>query len=80
MSDQQAAGGEPEFGGQCAFAVSLGKSDDPESGKHQMVQDGRTFYFKNGVAKFLFKTFNRAGKADQNWASRAADEPTSWSG
>lgn len=58
----------PEYGGQCAFAVSLGKSDEPESGKHQLEQDGRLFYFKNGVAKFLFKTMNRSAKADQKWA------------
>lgn len=71
MSDQNQAGtGQPEYGGQCAFAVSLGKSDEPESGKHQLVQDGRTFYFKNPVAKALFKMFNRADKADQNWAAR----------
>lgn len=71
MSDQQPSSASPEYGGQCAFAVSLGKSDEPESGKHQLVQDGRTFYFKNPVAKFLFKTFNRSAKADQNWAARA---------
>lgn len=68
----QSSGDSVEYGAQCAFAVSLGKSDEPESGEHQWVQDGRTFYFKNAVAKFLFKTLNRTGKADQNWASRSA--------
>ena len=71
MSDQQSAGAGAEYGGECAFAVSLGKSDAPESGKHQMVDGGRTFYFKNAVAKFLFKVLKRADKADQNWAARA---------
>ena len=61
---------QPEYGGQCAFAVSLGKSDDPESGKHQLEQNGRLFYFKNGVAKFLFKAMNRSSKADQKWAEK----------
>lgn len=62
----------PEYGGECAFAISLGKTDEPQSGAHQLVQDGRTFYFRNGVAKFLFKTFGRADKADANWAERTA--------
>ena len=61
---------QPEFGGQCAFAVSLGKSDEAESGKHQLEQNGRLFYFKNPVAKFLFKMLNRSGKADQKWAEQ----------
>jgi len=71
-TDEPAAATQPEYGGECAFAVSLNKSDSPESGKHQMTQDGRTFYFKNGVAKFLFKALNRTGKADQNWAARTS--------
>ena len=61
---------QPEFGGQCAFAVSLGKSDDAESGKHQLDQNGRLFYFKNPVAKFLFTTLHRADKADKKWAEQ----------
>ena len=61
---------QPEYGGQCAFAVSLGKTDEPESGKHQLAQDGRVFYFKNAVAKFLFKTLKRSGAADQKWAEQ----------
>ena len=61
---------QPEYGGECAFAVSLDKSDSPESGQYQTVKDGRTFYFKNPVAKVLFNTFNRVGKADRNWAAR----------
>ena len=72
MTDQQPEGDDVEYGGQCAFAVSLGKTDERESGKHQLTRDGRTFYFKNGVAKFLFKTFNRTAKADENWAARSA--------
>jgi hypothetical protein len=61
----------PEFNGECAFAVSLGKTDEPQSGKQQIQQDGRTFYFQNGVAKTLFKLLNRADKADAAWAARA---------
>ena len=66
MADSQAPAN-VEYGGQCAFAMSLNKKDEPESGKHQMTVDGRTYYFKNGVAKFLHKTLNRGAKADANW-------------
>lgn len=59
------------YGGQCAFAMSLNKKDEPESGKHQLTIDGRTFYFKNAVAKFLHKTFNRTARADEHWERHA---------
>lgn len=60
----------PEFGGECAFAVSLGKSGDPESGKHQLVREGKTYYFRNAVARFLFKTFGRSTKAHEVFSAR----------
>lgn len=60
----------PEFGGECAFAVSLGKSGEPESGQHQLVRDGRMYYFRNAVARFLFKTFGRSTKAHQAFSAR----------
>ncbi|NNE96945.1 MAG: hypothetical protein HKN24_13045 [Acidimicrobiales bacterium] len=61
----------PEYDGHCAFAISLGKSDEQQSGAHKLVQNGRTFHFRNPVAKFLFKTLNRSEKADAHWERRA---------
>lgn len=60
----------PEFDGECAFAVSLGKNDPPQSGAHQADIDGKTYFFQNPVAKFLFKTMGRANKAHENYAAR----------
>ena len=55
------------YDGQCAFAVSTGKTD-VKGGKHQLEIDGRTFRFSNPVAKILFKILpNRIAKADQTW-------------
>jgi hypothetical protein len=67
MTDQ------PQFDGECAFAVSLGKSDVAGSAKHQVVADGSTYYFKNPVARFLWRILpNRSQKAEGAWAARAA--------
>ncbi len=61
----------PEFNGECAFAVSVGKTGVPGSPNHRLVANGRTYQFKNGVARFLFKTLpNRPGKAASVWATR----------
>lgn len=60
----------PEFGGECAFAVSLGKNDPPQSGSTQAVIDGKTYYFQNPVAKFLFKTLRRADTAHTVYNAR----------
>lgn len=59
---------EPEFDGQCAFALSTGKRGVDGSAKHQLTEDGKTYYFKNGAARFLWKVLpNRAGKAQAGW-------------
>ena len=60
----------PEFGGECAFAVSLGKNDPAQSGATQAVVDGKTYYFQNPVAKVLFKVLGRSGKAHENYNAR----------
>ncbi|WP_411031644.1 hypothetical protein [Spongiimicrobium sp. 3-5] len=58
------------YGGQCAFAVSTGKTDVP-GGKHRLVIDNKTYLFSNGIAKLLFKILpNRIKKADENWSNR----------
>ena len=61
----------PEFDGECAFAVSLGKRGVIGSPNHQLEADGHLYQFKNGVARFLFKTLpNRSDKAASAWAAR----------
>ncbi len=61
--------GGPEFGGQCALALSTGKTGVPGSVKHQLVEGDKTYYFKNGVARFVWKLSpNRSVKAEAAWA------------
>ena len=56
-----------EYDGQCAFAVSVGRKG-VAGGRHQAIIDGRTYPFKNRVAKLLFKLLpNRVIKADEVW-------------
>ncbi|MGI9556897.1 MAG: hypothetical protein ACR2N5_03045 [Solirubrobacterales bacterium] len=60
----------PEFDGQCAFALSTGKRDVAGSPKHKVVDGSRTYYFKNGAAKFLWKVLpTRSDKASENWSA-----------
>jgi|GEM_PF-745521 len=60
-----------EFEGACAFALSVGKPDVPGSSDHQLVDGKKTYYFSNGVARFLWKVLpNRQKKANATWATR----------
>ncbi len=60
----------PEYDGQCAFALSTGKRDVEGSSKHNIVDGTKTYYFKNGVARFLWKVLpNRAAKAESVWTA-----------
>ena len=60
----------PQYDGQCAFAVSLGKKAEGME-KHQIVKDGKIYYFSNAIAKFLFKILpGRLAKAEANWNKR----------
>ena len=60
----------PEYGGECAFALSTGKRNVAGSPKHAIVDGDKTYYFKNGVARLLWKLLpNRAAKADAVWVS-----------
>ena len=60
----------PEYGGDCAFALSTGKRDVAGSPKHEIVDGDKTYYFKNGAARFLWKILpNRAAKADAVWTA-----------
>ena len=61
------------FDGECAFAVSLGKDGVEGSSSHALVEDGTTYYFKNGAARFLWRVLpGRRDKATASWAARAA--------
>lgn len=61
----------PQYGGKCAFAMSLGK-DAHGSPKHWRTVDGRLFLQSNAVAALLFRLLpGRVKAADDNWT----DEP-----
>ncbi len=65
--------GQPGFDGQCAFAVSTGKLGVDGSLRHRLDQDGRTYLFKNGAAKLLWRLLpGRAARADEVWAARGS--------
>jgi len=56
-----------EFNGNCAFAVSTGKTD-VKGGKHTASINGKTYAFSNPVAKILFTILpNRLKKAEEVW-------------
>ncbi len=59
-----------EFDGQCAFAVSTGKTD-VKAGKHTATINGKTYAFSNPIAKILFKILpNRIKKAEEVWKNK----------
>ncbi len=65
--------GEPSFDGQCAFAISTGKLGVDGSQRHRLDDGGRTYLFKNGAAKLLWRLLpGRAAKAEEVWAARAS--------
>lgn len=57
----------PQYGGKCAFAMSLGK-DAHGSPKHWRTVDGRLFLQSNPVAALLFRLLpGRVKAADESW-------------
>ena len=55
------------FDGQCAFALSTGKTD-VKGGKHRLIIDQKTYLFSNPIAKLLFRLLpNCLEKATSNW-------------
>lgn len=61
-----------EFGGQCAFALSVGKEGVAGNPRHSTVEDGKRYVFANPVAKLLWQILpGRAKKAQANWSSRS---------
>jgi len=66
-----AAPGSPEFGGECAFAVSLGKR---AMGKESCfeIRDGKRYLFLNPVARFLWRILpGRVQAAERHWLARS---------
>lgn len=60
-----------EYNGNCAFAVSTGKTTVKTSTKYVLTKNGKHYAFSNGVAKFLFKLLpNRIEKANTAWNSK----------
>ena len=63
---------QPEYDGECAFAMSLGRQADGKESQ-QITEGDKVYYFANPVAKLIWKVMpNRAAKADAEWASRSA--------
>lgn len=60
----------PEFGGQCAFAMSIGKKHVTGRENCHLVRDGKKYLFSNPVARFLWQIMpGRKQKAEANWSS-----------
>lgn len=65
----------PEFGGTCAFALSLGPADRAPRGKPgcTLERDGHTYVFAGAVPRFLFRVLpGSAERAERHWAARSA--------
>lgn len=59
----------PEFGGQCTFALSLGKKGIAGDPGCYTVQDGKKYLFANPVLKVLWKVIpDRVRKAERTWS------------
>lgn len=59
---------QPEFQGQCAFAISTGKKGVEGKENHVLIQDGKKYLFSKPVAKFLCRILpDRKEKAESNW-------------
>jgi len=66
----------PEFGGKCAFGVSLGGPDRAPEGKakYTVERNGKTYVLNGALPKFLFNLFpGLEARAQKKWA--AAHKP-----
>ena len=60
---------DPEFDGECAFALSTGKKGVAGRQDLTLEEDGRRYVFSNPVARFLWKVLpGRRAKAEATWA------------
>ena len=63
----------PEFGGKCAFAMSVGSAAKAPDGKpkYSLVKDGKTYFFFGAVPKLLFQAIpGSAARAQAHWAAK----------
>jgi hypothetical protein len=68
MENMQQNAQNPEFGGQCAFALSTGKKSVMGKDNIFVVENGRKYLFSNPVAKFLWRILpGRKKKANALW-------------
>jgi hypothetical protein len=59
----------PEFGGECAFALSTGKKGVTGKSTPYTVQDGKKYLLSNPVAKLLWRVLpSRPRRAQATWA------------
>lgn len=59
----------PEFAGQCAFALSTGKTGVAGRPNLYAVQGGKKYLFSNPVAKILWRVLpGRKQKAEATWS------------
>ena len=64
---------EPEFGGKCSFAMSLGGPARAPEGKpkYSLVKDGKTYYFMGAVPRLLFQLIpGSAARAQAHWTAK----------
>ena len=58
----------PEYGGNCAFATSIGKKGVKGNPQYSLKIGSKRYIFLNPVAKLLFRILpGRKSKADKNW-------------
>ncbi len=63
---------DPQFEGQCAFALSIGKRGVVGFEKYQLSRAGKVYLFSNLVAKLLFQVLpGRLAKAEKTWSDVA---------
>jgi len=61
----------PEFGGECAFAVSLGKRGVAGKEGCHAIRDGRRYVFSNPVARLLWLLIpGRRSASERTWSER----------
>jgi YHS domain-containing protein len=63
----------PEFGGKCAFAMSVGGTAKAPNGnpKYSLAKDGKTYFFSGAAPKLLFQIIpGSAARAEAHWGAK----------